>query len=172
MRFAAWRKDIPGLRKFATFPRYLDDVAILRPFATLHTNTSVGKDSVNERHAAFTIVWPVDCPPGDSIDGSGWFYRVTMNNPPAHEDFLTHHETGKRRNMHPCERCALSVCQTKEDAVQTLVLFPKLGKYIARGHLADGCGKVKMIGGSVPTHTNWWPLEEVESRCSRFAVEG
>jgi len=116
-------------------------------------------------------VWPPDCPPNDSIEGAGWYYRITKNNPPANEDFLTHHETGKMKKLPPCERCALSTCQVVEDAIQTRRLFPMLGSFIARGNLDASCGRIKLTGGVVESHTNWWPHEHVESRRTRFAVQ-
>src|SRR5437762_1463807 len=99
--------------------------------------------------ARIAITWPPGCPPNDSIDGDGVFYRVTRTDPPTEADFLTHQETGQRKKLDECERCCLSLCQERADAVQTSRLFPKLGNHIAQGKLDGSCGKVKLTGGNV-----------------------
>jgi hypothetical protein len=113
--------------------------------------------------------WPPGCPPSDAVDGDGSYYRVARN-PLTEEDFKTHHETGKRKNLDECERRCLSICGTKEDAIQTRLLYPRLGSHIALGMLDASSGKTKFTNGNIATHTNWWPIETLDARRRRFAI--
>jgi hypothetical protein len=113
--------------------------------------------------------WPPNCPPGDAVDASGVYYRVAKS-PLADDDFKTHHETGKRKTMDPCERRCLSICGTVDDAVQTRRLYPMLGTSIAEGTLGAASGKTRFTNGVIATHSNWWPTEPVAARRTRFAI--
>jgi hypothetical protein len=117
----------------------------------------------------FSSDWPADCPPKDTPDAQGDVFRIVKENPPAPQDMLSHHETGRLLKADPCLRCGLSVFRLLEDALNQQRLLPKLGKRIAKGTLAPAHGKARPTPGQQPTHTTWWAYVGVE-RAALFVV--
>ena len=113
--------------------------------------------------------WPANCPPQDAVDAAGDVFRIVKSDPPVAPDLASHFETGKLPNAPPCLRCGLSVFREVRDAVHQRTLFPKLGRWIARGSLASEHGKTKLTSGHQPTHTTWWAYQGV-NRAALFAV--
>jgi hypothetical protein len=101
------------------------------------------------------------------LDAEGTVFRIVDHNPPAAEDFLTNFETGAFPHRPACLRCGLSVHRILADAIHTKMKYPKLGSRIARGMLANGCGKTKQTGQA--SHTTWWVYQGV-NRASIFTL--
>jgi hypothetical protein len=104
--------------------------------------------------------WPVGCPSQDAEPAQGEVYRLVKTNPPGPQDFKTNHDMGTRKNTDPCLRCGLSVFRQKVDAEHLYRAYPRLGKFIAKGMLKPEHGVTKQTGR--PTHTTWWPYEQVD----------
>lgn len=114
--------------------------------------------------------WSEDCPPQDAVEADGVVYRVVKNLPPDKSDLASHLETGKLPTAPACLRCGLSVFRDQNDAEHQKMLLPKLGKWIAKATLNNDHGKTKLTDGKLPTHTTWWPYENVV-REALFTIE-
>lgn len=113
----------------------------------------------------FPTDWPPGCPPADTKDTSGVFYRIVKTSPPTADDFRTFHEMGKRLRGAlpcPCMPYGLSVFPNREDAAWMTRVMPKLGNHLARGVLEAGNGPSKLTPGQRPSHTTWWPSCECD----------
>lgn len=117
----------------------------------------------------FPSTWPANCPPRDAVDADGDVFRIVDHDPPATGDFASHMETGKLPKAPACLRCGLSVFRELRDAVHQRTLFPRLGRWIAKGTLAMDHGRTKLTTGKLPTHTTWWACEGVD-RAALFTV--
>ncbi len=95
-------------------------------------------------------------------DANGEVYRIVKNNPVQWTDMQSHYELGRLPKADACLRCGLSVFQLLEDAIHQQQLMPRLGSYIAKGQLSLSHGKAVLTPGQQPTHTTWWPYEQVE----------
>ncbi len=115
--------------------------------------------------------WPAECPPEDAEHANGWVFRLVRNNPVSAEDFKSHKEVGRAPQAPECLRCGLSVFRNREDAEHLHKLFPRLGKFIARGELQELHGRVKLTIGRQPTHTTWWAHEGVVRHAPFVDVE-
>ncbi len=113
--------------------------------------------------------WPSNCPSADTPDATGDVFRISKEDPVTQQDMLSHHETGKLPKADPCLRCGLSVFLELEDALNQQKLLPKLGNRIAKALLETNHGKACLTKGQQPTHTTWWPYEEVD-RAALFVV--
>lgn len=117
--------------------------------------------------AHFPANWPENCPPLDAEDARGTVYRLVKSDPPIADDFRSHAELGKMPKAPPCLRHGLSTFRRHEEASHQRDLFPALGDKIAMAELKPEHGKTKLTQGKQPTHTTWWPYEEVH-RASLF----
>ena len=117
----------------------------------------------------FPTNWPEACPPDEASDAEGIVFRLVDRDPPAASDFVTHFESGKMPKAPQCLRCGLSVFRDLRDAIHQRELFPKLGRYVARGRLLPQDGKTMLTTGRMPTHTTWWPFPEIQ-RAGPFSV--
>jgi hypothetical protein len=106
--------------------------------------------------------WPSGCPHESTPEANGVVFRIVKRNPASHEDFLSHHETGRMPKASPCLRCGLSLFRLLEDALNQQKLLPRLGKVIASACLSSDHGKACATEGQQPTHTTWWPCEGVD----------
>lgn len=120
-------------------------------------------------NSSFPADWPQECPPTDAEVAGGQVYRVVKSNPPTEEDLLSVRELRQQRNGCPCMQRGLSVFHKYRDACHTLKVFPKLGKFIAKGDLEESHGKQKKTGKKADSHYTWWPYREVD-RASLFKV--
>ena len=120
---------------------------------------------------SFPVDWPVDCPPESAEPASGVVFRLVRVNPPVDDDFLTHHESGKMVNAPPCLRRGLSVFRCRVDAEHQHRAFPKLGAFIASGDLEGHHGLINVTPGKQPTHSTWWPFEDVDRAAAFSKVE-
>jgi hypothetical protein len=127
--------------------------------------------------STFPSHYPPLCPPDEAEDANGTVYRITRNDPPIAEDFLSLNELG-RRLRHPtasalCRQRGLSVFRNLEDARHHLEAFPALGQYIATGELMPTLGKTLPTPTSErPTHTTWWCYEGVKRQAVFVVIEG
>jgi hypothetical protein len=112
--------------------------------------------------AHFPANWPENCPPLDAEDARGTVYRLVKSDPPIADDFRSHAELGKMPKAPPCLRHGLSTFRRYEDANHQRDLLPYLGDKIAMAELKPEHGKTKLTQGRQPTHTTWWPYEEVQ----------
>lgn len=110
--------------------------------------------------------WPNDCPPADSADASGVFFRVVKQAPCSPDDFLTQGELGKARSACPCLRAGLSLLVDIDSARNYMDKYPHLGELIASGAIGPEHGKIRVTGGA---HVTWWSYSGV-IRHSLFAV--
>jgi hypothetical protein len=128
-----------------------------------------------DNSGTFPSYFPPGCPPADAEPADGVVYRVTKNDPPLSEDFLSIHEIGRQpkyglRKKHQCQRLALSVYRTLTDVMRHLEMFPATGTLIAVGVLDASCGKTKPTPAKErPTHTSWWCFEGIE-RSKSFKI--
>jgi hypothetical protein len=122
---------------------------------------------------AFPDHFPAGCPPQDAAPADGVVYRITKNNPPTPEDFLSFYEEGKQlRGNSPVAQCrsrGLSVYREIEDARHQLAALPALGDHIAEGVLTEQHGVTKLTPTKRPTHTTWWCFDRI-NRHSGFKV--
>lgn len=112
--------------------------------------------------------WPVGCPPADAVAAEGTVFRIAKTDPPGPDDFKSYRELGISRGD-PCRCCGVSVYRLLSDAEHASRTFRNMGKVIAKAVLQADDGMAKPTGK--PTHTTWWPYEEVD-RTARFAVVG
>jgi hypothetical protein len=123
----------------------------------------------------FPSDWPACCPPDDAIEASGAAYRITKNDPPTDDDFLSHHERGlpsplKQTRAQECRRRAVSIYRTIEDAKHHTLAFPSSGQNIAAGVLTARSGRTKLHPSDErPTHTEWWCFVGIERKAG-FAI--
>lgn len=103
------------------------------------------------------------CPPSDSFEPNGDYYRVVENSPPTKDDFLNSVEAKKFLSATLCDRLAVSMLSTWEGAVHHLRLFPyKADWFIATTSLTPAHGRVKVTPTSrQPAHVDWWPFRDV-----------
>ena len=106
--------------------------------------------------------WPSDCPSADTPDATGEIFRIVKGNPVTAADLRSHHESGKLPKANPCLRCGLSVFLELGDALHQQQLLPQLGNKIAQARLEPMHGKARPTPGRQPTHTTWWPYQEVD----------
>ena len=117
---------------------------------------------MNQELMRFPIDWPNECPPNDAVPAEGTVYRLVKNNPCEQNDFRSHRELGKLPNADPCLRCGLSVFRDIADAKHQHCAYPKLGNFIARANVNATHGRTKLTQGQQPSHTTWWPHEDIE----------
>lgn len=106
----------------------------------------------------FASYVPKDCPPRNavSIDIED-AYRLTLNDPPQSDDFLSHVESKKRFPPDKtCEACAVSLFLNYEDIKNTKKKVPayKNKGYVAKGIVYKNTGVVSPP--SKTSHVNWW----------------
>lgn len=109
----------------------------------------------------FSTDFPADCPFPEASAANGEVFRITKNNVPSGTDFLTHYELGKMKNACQCLRRGLSVMRNAKDAMHQRNILPFLGEYISIGNLSDEDGMLALTNGKVPTHSTWWPYENI-----------
>ncbi|WP_413486756.1 hypothetical protein [Carnobacterium maltaromaticum] len=79
--------------------------------------------------------YPKSCPPLNSKEIDGEFYRICKTDPPTKDDFLCQKDLGRLggRKFPPAKECgmmALSFYDNLENLKETMEQFPKLGEYI------------------------------------------
>ena len=104
-----------------------------------------------------------NCPPADSVEPNGNYYRAVENSPTTQDDFLNSVEADKFQKSPHCDRLAVSMLNTWEGAVYHLKLFPfKADWFIATVSLTPTHGKVKDTPSKKqPSHTDWWPFPHI-----------
>jgi hypothetical protein len=118
----------------------------------------------------FPQEWPEDCPPDDSQDASGTFYRVGKSDPPAPGDFQSQAELGRAKDADNCLRVGLSIFAKLSDAKHLIRMNRRLGRFIYKGDLTEKHGKTKKTGKPSSSHMTWWPYAGVD-RKAPFVIE-
>ena len=101
--------------------------------------------------ARFPSDWPSCCPPADAEPAAGTLYRILAHQPPSEDDFRSHRELGKLPHAEPCQRCGMSVFRERTHAIHQQRLFPRLGRFLARGSLSGHHGCTKLTPGKFPS---------------------
>ncbi len=102
------------------------------------------------------------CPPADAVPASGTVYRCCKNRPAHADEMQTHYESGRLPDADPCLRRALSVFRSRRDAEHQVQLFPRWKrKFVLHGELSHEHGLTKLTKGKQPTHTSWWPTNDL-----------
>ena len=116
--------------------------------------------------------YPENCPLPEADDCGGGVFRVTKNDPPSDEDFLSQHELGFVPKYTPtaaraCKARSLSVYKVIEDARHHVKVFAAHGTYIAAATLTPDRGKIMPTppaDGSRPSHCEWWCADGQDRR--------
>lgn len=104
--------------------------------------------------------WPENCPPPDSQDPGGIFYRrVRRYRALTNNDFQSQREKDRMPNLEPCLREAVSLFGSLKAVQHAGKMQPGLGKFIATGYLGVGNGKIKFVPTQLypKNHYAWWP---------------
>jgi len=131
----------------------------------------------------FPEEWPEGCPPADAADAGGVYFLLVGSDPPNPEGEYAdgRSKCEKKGGVYclDCGCCGISVFPNVHDARSqyhfnlkwtSRKLARSIWKYVSRATLEASHGAVRVIGGQVDTHTNWWPRKEldVRSRCALF----
>lgn len=102
------------------------------------------------------------CPPKEARAAEGEYWRCCKHDPVHASDMETHAEQDRLPDADPCKRRALSVFQDQEDAEHQVRLFRRWKKKrVAKATLSAAHGLVLRTHGQQPTHTSWWPAENL-----------
>lgn len=102
------------------------------------------------------------CPPYDAMGANATVFRCCKSNPPADRDMRTAAECDLHPHADACLRRALSVFLTQAEAEHQVRLFRRWRKkFVARAVLTDIHGKAKATPGCQPSHTSWWPADDL-----------
>jgi hypothetical protein len=124
---------------------------------------------------SFPSNYPQNCPPQNAVDADIVVYRTVANDPPLAGDFQSYVEAGKVKKRPKCNDHSVSVMRSKEDAVHHREVFGGNigGKFIAVGTLLPAHGKTEGSSyGNFPSHTDWWPYENVQRHTVFTVVQG
>ncbi|WP_372814261.1 hypothetical protein [Paenibacillus sp.] len=100
----------------------------------------------------------LNCPPLEAHDKDiEEVYRLTLNNPPTDEDFLSHIEANKQYPPgKECVASSVSVYKNKDDAEK---LKKKIPAYKRHGFIAVGPIMAKsgvVLESTLSSHVDWW----------------
>jgi len=127
--------------------------------------------------------WPVGCPPEEATDANGTYFLLIGSDPPNPDgkdaDARSKCEKKGGDFCNDCDCCGISVFPNIHDAraqyhFNRRWCSEKLAKriwcFVASASLQPAHGVVRVIGGEVETHTNWWPQKDldVKARCGLF----
>lgn len=102
---------------------------------------------------------PEACPPDSATCREQVAYRVVASSPPTEDDFLTHAQKGLAVGAPPCSRASISVFSTYESALHLRQMRPKLGNFIAKGHLTPKHGRISQPSST--GHMDWWAFSSM-----------
>jgi hypothetical protein len=123
----------------------------------------------------FSPDFPANCPPSDAVPTQGAVFRITDNDPPTDEDFLTKYELKeepppRQTKFQLCCRHSLSVYRDLSEARHYRQAVPGDRRYIAAGTLTPDCGVTKDRPASgYHSHAEWWCYDGIERR-GRFVI--
>jgi hypothetical protein len=114
--------------------------------------------------------FPDNCPPGESTDASGEFYRFIKQSHqiPQPEDFFSWRIENPGKECHPditeCQACGASIYPSLDAANNMRLRIPRLKKMkIAKGTLDSKLGKIKPTPSrNEKSHHTWWIPESIE----------
>ena len=112
----------------------------------------------------FPSDFPDDCPPNDSVQPEGTFYRIVRSNPPTDDDFISVVRGNRERalglvrkgNITLCEAMGLSVYGYREDILQHASQSPQLGMFISEIRLGPADGRILSTSRRGNSHHTWW----------------
>lgn len=116
---------------------------------------------------------PKECPPADSQECNGTYYRVAYGNPAASADFFSQRKLAPQRlfagiGIDECVVRAVSVFSNPDDARQLLKL-PKFKKaQIAMVCLSSCDGKIKKTFKK--SHHSWWRSKSFDVTTAKIIV--
>ncbi|WP_156922553.1 hypothetical protein [Cohnella thermotolerans] len=100
----------------------------------------------------------LNCPPQEAQEKNiETVYRLTLNNPPLDEDFLSHIEANKQYPPgKECVASSVSVYKDKEEAEKQKNKIPayKRRGFIAAGPIEANTGVV--LESKLSSHVDWW----------------
>jgi hypothetical protein len=100
----------------------------------------------------------INCPPETAKNKDiEPVYRLTLNNPPIEDDFLSHIESDKQYPKgEDCLAASVSVYKDKEDVIKQKKKIPayKRNGFIAKGSIRTSSGVVHESNSS--SHVEWW----------------
>lgn len=125
----------------------------------------------------FPEYFPKKCPPADSSEASGTFYRSIKGSVPVKKDFLPpwlqqdHNQREWIKQGKACQACGLSLNANIEDLKRKQKILPSIRGIIVEGTLEPTNGKIK----STPTlmdssHHTWWVPDSIEDPSIFFKV--
>jgi hypothetical protein len=115
---------------------------------------------------SFPDFFPDRCPPDDAIKANHIVFRFVKEDPPTPKDFVSHYQLGLAPKADLCERCSLSVFDSREAARLKLLelkeRFPdrSFGNYLAECVITHEHGSIKQTGRDI-THHSWWAFQGV-----------
>lgn len=115
---------------------------------------------------------PSGCPPVGTSTKEIIAFRLVSSDALQANDFLTAFETGTFKEGDACQRCSVSIFQTRESCIQLQQRVPRhRDKLIARGLLPETAGaRMPTPSKANSDHWSWWPLKD-QKREMFFQVE-
>lgn len=125
--------------------------------------------------ATTTIQGEPPCPPTDAVPADGAaYYRCCCEPTGDDSDFLSAKEEGTFATAPTCERRALSVMGSKEDAFHWISLQPRRGwRHVMVAHLIPTHGHIKHTPRDrARSHSDWWPSSDLDpsGRAALFSL--
>lgn len=146
-------------------PKYLPVLSTQVPYGANDTPmsnalTTFSYDLVATTESFWPDHFPENCPPTEAQQTAVDVYRVAVNSPPNHEDFMTYKEEGKRYNKtNECLACGLSVFKNISDVhtmLQNVPMMRKKIRYILKGNITGESGVVGDTPKHYKSHATWW----------------
>ncbi|MFC6464901.1 hypothetical protein ACFP65_07960 [Marinilactibacillus sp. GCM10026970] len=103
--------------------------------------------------------YPESCPPLNSEEVEGTFYRLCKSSPPTDEDFKTHIDRGVLIKGKECASMALSFYDSRGSTEEMKKKFSKKfgNYYISEFYLTKDLGKALLEGN----HLNLWEYKNI-----------
>jgi len=125
----------------------------------------------------FPKYFPKGCPPADSSEASGTFYRTIKGRIPLKKDFLPywllkpHKQQEWIQKGKACQACGLSLNTNIEDLKRKQEIIPSIRGKIAKGTLEPKTGKIKSTPSLRDTsHHTWWVPDSIKDPSIFFKV--
>lgn len=126
----------------------------------------------------FPKYFPDQCPPAESSEASGTFYRAVEGNPTVESDFVPYWLL-KPQNQEiwitsgkACESCGLSLSANIDDLKRKMLVVPSIRNMnIAEGALEANMGKIKPTPSAMDnSHHTWWVPISVKDASEFFRI--
>jgi hypothetical protein len=121
---------------------------------------------MNNEVRKFPNFFPNLCPPKEAKEENILVYRLTKNNPPIAEDFLSHVLLNPNKTYTDIRAYGLSVFWDYNEIKNALNLNPRLRKfkYISYGNTFEYTGVILRTSdekSNSKSHTTWWLYEDI-----------